>query len=167
MRAAPTRCSRNKRGRGFPFGRATMKDPSGAVPARAKVNLFLHVGSRRDDGFHPLQSLAVFPVTGDMIVADEATDLTLQLQGPFAPGLSNSDNLVLKAARALAERAGRLPQARLTLTKNLPVASGIGGGSADAAAALRALAGLWRLDLQEEILCEIGADLGSDIPVCV
>jgi 4-diphosphocytidyl-2-C-methyl-D-erythritol kinase len=135
--------------------------------ARAKVNLFLHVGSRRDDGFHPLQSLAVFPMAGDRLEAEEANELTLQLEGPFAPGLSDSDNLVLKAARALAEHAGRLPQARLTLTKNLPVASGIGGGSADAAAALRALVRLWRLDLEEGALCAIGAGLGSDIPVCV
>jgi len=74
---------------------------------------------------------------------------------------------VLKAARALAEQAGRLPQAKLTLTKNLPVASGIGGGSADAAAALRALANLWHLDLDEKSLCGIAAGLGSDIPVCL
>jgi 4-diphosphocytidyl-2-C-methyl-D-erythritol kinase len=142
-----------------------MKELNGA--ARAKVNLFLHVGSRREDGFHPLQSLAVFPMAGDRLVADEAGGLSLQLEGPFASGLSDSDNLVLKAAHALAEHAGRLPQARLTLTKNLPVASGIGGGSADAAAALRALAHLWRLELEEDTLCAIGAGLGSDVPVCV
>lgn len=145
-------------------------EPSGASSARlarAKINLFLHVGERRADGFHPLQSLAVFPEFGDRLVADEADDLSLVIQGPFASSLSDGDNLVLKAARALAERAGRRAQAKLTLTKNLPVASGIGGGSADAAASLKALANLWRLDLDEKALFDIAAALGSDIPVCV
>lgn len=145
-------------------------EPSGASSARlarAKINLFLHVGDRRADGFHPLQSLAVFPEFGDRLVAEEADSLSLRIEGPFAPGLSDGDNLVLNAARALAERAGRLAQVKFTLTKNLPVASGIGGGSADAAAALRTLARLWRLELDEKALCEIASVLGSDIPVCV
>jgi 4-diphosphocytidyl-2-C-methyl-D-erythritol kinase len=140
---------------------------SSAVQARCKVNLFLHVGARREDGFHPLQSLAVFPETGDVLAGEEAAEFSLNVQGPFAAALADGDNLVLKAARALAEQAGRLPQAKLTLTKNLPVASGIGGGSADAAAALRALANLWHLDLDEKSLCGIAAGLGSDIPVCL
>jgi 4-diphosphocytidyl-2-C-methyl-D-erythritol kinase len=144
-----------------------MKEPSGAAEARAKINLFLHVGDRRDDGFHPLQSLAVFPMAGDRLTAEAADDLSFRLEGPFAAALAGDDNLVLKAARTLAGRAGRLPQARLTLTKTLPVASGIGGGSADAAAALRALSSLWELDLNETALCEIAASLGSDVPVCV
>jgi 4-diphosphocytidyl-2-C-methyl-D-erythritol kinase len=144
-----------------------MKELTGAARARAKINLFLHVGARREDGFHPLQSLAVFAMAGDRLTAEKADELSLSLQGPFAAALSGGDNLVLKAARALAERAGRLPQAKLTLTKNLPVASGIGGGSADAAAALRALSDLWQLDLNETALCEIAASLGSDVPVCV
>jgi 4-diphosphocytidyl-2-C-methyl-D-erythritol kinase len=145
-------------------------EPAGASSARfarAKINLFLHAGDRRDDGFHPLQSLAVFPEFGDRLIAEEADELSLVIEGPFAPSLSDDDNLVLKAARALAERAGRPAQAKLTLTKNLPVASGIGGGSADAAAALRALASLWRLNLDEKTLCDIAAGLGSDIPVCI
>jgi 4-diphosphocytidyl-2-C-methyl-D-erythritol kinase len=145
-------------------------EPSGvsiARLARAKINLFLHVGDRRADGFHPLQSLAVFPDFGDRLAAEEADDLSLVIEGPFAPALTNGDNLVLKAARALAARAGRPAQAKLTLTKNLPVASGIGGGSADAAAALRALASLWRLNPDDKALCDIAAALGSDIPVCV
>lgn len=142
-------------------------DEGGGTLARAKVNLFLHVGDRRDDGFHPLQSLAVFPLTGDRLMAEAAEDLSLTVEGPFAAALADGDNLVLKAARALAERARRSPRARLTLTKTLPVASGIGGGSADAAAALRALASLWRLDLDDAALCDIAAGLGSDVPVCV
>jgi 4-diphosphocytidyl-2-C-methyl-D-erythritol kinase len=141
---------------------------SGARIARAKVNLFLHVGEKREDGFHPLQSLAVFTELGDALEAREADGLSLSVTGPFADGLQNEpDNLVLKAARALAVKAGRNPEGALALIKNLPVASGIGGGSADAAAALRALAALWRLDIDDAGLSEIALALGSDIPVCV
>lgn len=131
--------------------------------ACAKINLFLHVGTRRDDGFHPLQSLAVFTDMGDRLTLEDASDLSLQIDGPFAAGLATEgDNLVLRAARALRGRG-----AKLTLTKNLPVASGIGGGSADAAAALRGLNDLWREGLGEGALCDLAAGLGSDIPVCV
>lgn len=136
--------------------------------ASAKVNLFLHVGERRTDGFHPLQSLAVFTGAGDALRAEAAAQLSLALDGPFAAGLrAEDDNLVLRAARALAAHAGVVAGAALTLTKNLPVASGIGGGSADAAAALRALKQLWRLEIEEAALLEIAATLGSDVPVCV
>ena len=137
------------------------------VKARAKINLFLHAGDKREDGFHPLQSLAVFADFGDRLSAEEADDLSLSLEGPFAAGLDGADNLVLHAARALAERTGRVPQARITLTKNLPVASGVGGGSADAAATLRLLSNLWQLKMDEKTLRDIGAGLGSDVPVCV
>jgi 4-diphosphocytidyl-2-C-methyl-D-erythritol kinase len=138
------------------------------VKARAKINLFLHVGDKREDGFHPLQSLAVFTDFGDRVAAEPAENLSLSLEGPFAAGLeSGEDNLVLRAARALAERAGRPAEAKITLTKNLPLASGVGGGSADAAATLRLLANLWQLKYDEKVLREIGAGLGSDIPVCV
>ncbi|HXS08199.1 MAG TPA: 4-(cytidine 5'-diphospho)-2-C-methyl-D-erythritol kinase [Rhizomicrobium sp.] len=140
---------------------------NGAIQARAKVNLFLHVGARRGDGFHPLQSLAVFTDAGDTLLAEQTDDLSLVVEGPFARTLGDGDNLVLKAARLLAERAGRVPAAKLTLTKNLPVASGVGGGSADAAAALRSLAGLWRLDLDEKAIGDIAGEIGSDVPVCV
>jgi len=129
--------------------------------APAKINLFLHVGARRDDGFHPLQSLAVFTAMGDVLEIEVAPALSLAVQGPFAKGLEGEgDNLVLRAARALNSQG-----AKLTLTKNLPVASGIGGGSADAAAALRGLCRLWNLD--EAGLRDIAAGLGSDIPACV
>ncbi len=134
--------------------------------ARAKINLFLHVGDKRADGFHPLQSLAVFPEAGDMLRVEKAPSLSLGLEGPFAASLSGEgDNLVLRAAKALAPKFGQ--GAKLTLTKNLPVASGIGGGSADAAAALRALSSLWDLNLSQDRLMAIAAELGSDIPVCV
>ena len=131
--------------------------------ASAKINLFLHVGTRREDGFHPLQSLAVFTDLGDALAIETAPELSLKIDGPFARGLDGEgDNLVLRAARALGTQG-----ARLTLTKNLPVASGIGGGSADAAAALRGLNVLWSSGKDNAALCEIAAALGSDIPVCV
>ena len=136
--------------------------------APAKINLFLHVGERRADGFHPLQSLAVFTEMGDVLSIEAAPELSLTVDGPFARGLAGeADNLVLRAARALKnEKTGGLG-GKLTLTKNLPVASGVGGGSADAAAALRSLAGLWRLDLDEKAIGDIAGEIGSDVPVCV
>ena len=131
--------------------------------ACAKINLFLHVGTKRADGFHPLQSLAVFTAMGDALAMEPAFDLSLTIEGPFAKGLDGEgDNLVLRAARALDTRG-----AKLTLTKNLPVASGIGGGSADAAAALRGLNQLWNLGRDEAALQGIAAGLGSDIPACL
>jgi 4-diphosphocytidyl-2-C-methyl-D-erythritol kinase len=131
--------------------------------AAAKINLFLHVGERRADGFHPLQSLVVFTAMSDVLDIESAFSLSLKVQGPFAKGLDGeSDNLVLRAARALDSKG-----AALTLTKNLPVASGIGGGSADAAAALRGLNRFWNSEKEELGLREIAAGLGSDIPACV
>ena len=131
--------------------------------APAKINLFLHVGARRTDGFHPLQSLAVFTQVGDVLAIEAAPELSLAIEGPFAKGLDGEgDNLVLRAARALTSRG-----AKLTLTKNLPVASGIGGGSADAAAALRGLRDLWQVQGDETALQGIAAGLGSDIPACL
>ena len=109
-----------------------------AETAPAKVNLFLHVVGRRPDGFHLLDSLAVFPGAADTLRAAPSDGLSLAIEGPFGAGLaSEPNNLVLRAARALADAAGIEPRARLLLDKRLPVASGIGGGSADAAAALR------------------------------
>ena len=138
------------------------------VFAPAKINLFLHVGDKRADGFHALQSLVVFVGAGDELTFELADGISLVLEGLFAGVLSaDTDNLVLKAARALASRSACEQGARITLTKNLPVASGIGGGSADAAAALRGLARLWDLDVSQDLLHEIGAILGSDIPVCI
>lgn len=136
------------------------------VLARAKINLTLHVGEKRADGYHALQSLVVFAATGDALAFEEADALTLALEGPFAAGLSaEPDNLVLRAARLLAPSS--TVGARITLTKSLPVSSGIGGGSADAAAALRGLAALWGLSPTEEAFSEMTASLGSDVPVCL
>ena len=135
--------------------------------AHAKVNLFLHVLGRRPDGYHELDSLVVFAAAADALHAESAERLSLAVNGPYGAALAGADNLVLRAARALAEATGTTRGARLTLTKALPVASGIGGGSADAAAALRALDQLWGLGLGADRLAALGAALGADIPVCV
>ena len=136
--------------------------------APAKVNLYLHVTGRRADGYHLLDSLVVFGAAADALEAAPAAGLSLALEGPFAAGLqAEADNLVLRAARALAAEAGISAQAALRLGKHLPVASGIGGGSADAAAALRLLDRLWGLGLPAARLASIGERLGADVPVCL
>ncbi|GAA0601798.1 4-(cytidine 5'-diphospho)-2-C-methyl-D-erythritol kinase [Craurococcus roseus] len=138
-------------------------------PAPAKVNLFLHVTGRRADGYHLLDSLAVFGPAADTLEAAPARSLTLSVEGPFGAALADeADNLVLRAARALAGAAGDPPPgAALRLVKRLPVASGIGGGSADAAAALRLLDRLWGLGSGPDRLARLAATLGADVPVCV
>jgi len=137
--------------------------------APAKLNLYLHVLGRRDDGYHLLDSLVAFADVADVVTARPAETLSLEVTGPFAAALSGnrSENLVLRAATALAGRAGIEPRAALTLEKNLPVASGIGGGSSDAAAALKALGELWRLDLGERQFQGLAQSLGADVPVCL
>jgi 4-diphosphocytidyl-2-C-methyl-D-erythritol kinase len=129
--------------------------------APAKVNLFLHVTGRRPDGYHELDSLAVFAGVGDVVTAAAGPALGLTFSGPFGGALSaEPDNLVLRAARALSPAGA----AALHLEKNLPIASGIGGGSADAAAALRALAKLWG---PQTDLAPLALRLGADVPVCL
>ncbi len=129
--------------------------------APAKINLALHVTGQRPDGYHLLDSLVVFAAVGDRLTAAPADTLSLTVAGPFGEGVpSDASNLVLKAAEVLGPGRG----ATLTLQKNLPVASGIGGGSADAAAALRALARLWDLVLPAP---EAVLGLGADVPVCL
>ncbi len=141
------------------------------VFAPAKINLFLHVGDRRADGYHALQSLVGFAEAGDELCAEAADDLSLVMDGPFASALADeTDNLVLRSARALAAGACVASGARLRLTKNLPVASGIGGGSADAAACLRALWRLWGLQALRGgrvSLEQAAVESGSDVPVCL
>src|ERR1041385_9108564 len=136
--------------------------------APAKVNLFLHVGSKRPDGYHDLESLVVFASVGDELTFEESDALSLTVGGPFASALADEpDNLVLRTARKFAEFAQVEPKVRITLTKNLPVASGIGGGSSDAGATLRGLSRLWPGRLTLPQLWNIGHDLGSDVPVSV
>lgn len=136
--------------------------------AHAKVNLWLNVVGRRADGYHLLHSLVAFCDLADTVEARPAADLSLVLTGPTAGVLAGeTDNLVLAAARALAARAGVAPRAALALTKRIPVAAGLGGGSADAAAALRVLADLWRVALPVEELFDLAASLGADVPMCL
>ena len=136
--------------------------------AYAKINLALHVRGQESDGYHRIETLFAFAEDGDRLRVEQGDGLTLRIEGPFAEGLSvGPDNLVRCAAEALRTRYGVTAGAALTLDKRLPVASGIGGGSADAAATLRLLARWWELDPGEEALIEIGADLGADVPACV
>ncbi len=139
------------------------------VFAPAKINLTLEVGRPRADGMHPLQGVAMFADVGDWVEADRAGALSLRIGGEFARNLpAGEDNLVLHAARALAAAGGIEPSgAALRLTKNLPVASGIGGGSADAAAALRALNQVWGLGFDAAALGDVARTLGADVPVCL
>jgi 4-diphosphocytidyl-2-C-methyl-D-erythritol kinase len=135
--------------------------------ARAKINLYLHVTGRRSDGYHRLDSLVVFAETGDEIAVAPSDALSLKIVGPFAGDLAaGDDNLVLRAARGLRDLAGIRTGAAITLTKNLPIASGIGGGSADAAATLDALAALWKITPDPLALERLALDLGADVPVC-
>ena len=137
--------------------------------APAKLNLYLHVLGRRADGFHLLDSLVAFADIGDEIVVAPADALSLAVTGPFAAALPDQrdGNLVWRAAMLLSERIGRPAGAAITLVKNLPVASGIGGGSSDAAATLRALAALWQADLDDDAFGEIAVALGADVKICL
>jgi 4-diphosphocytidyl-2-C-methyl-D-erythritol kinase len=138
------------------------------VRAPAKINLFLHVGEQRDDGYHALESLTVFAETSDILQFAPAPELALKITGPFARKLAGGGNLVLKAANALATRSGiDIPGVQIALEKNLPVAAGLGGGSADAAATLRGLNVSWGLELPEAELLAIAAEIGSDVPACL
>lgn len=136
-----------------------------AEPAPAKLNLALHVRGRLPDGRHSLETLFAFCTDGDRLEAEEADEFSLLLSGPFAEGLSTTDNLVLRAAAALRDAAGVTAGARLYLTKNLPIASGIGGGSADAAAALRLLTRLWGIDPFHA--ASVAPGIGADVPACL
>jgi 4-diphosphocytidyl-2-C-methyl-D-erythritol kinase len=136
--------------------------------AKAKINLDLRVCGRRDDGYHELDSLVVFADLGDELLFLPADGLTLSIEGPFADALADErDNLVLQAARRLAFRLGRRPDVHVRLVKRLPVAAGVGGGSADAAAALRGLLRFWGLSMTIVDLAELARGLGADVPVCL
>lgn len=140
--------------------------------AHAKVNLWLNVVGRRADGYHLLHSLVAFADLADTIEAAPSAGLSLAVDSSSAaPGATalaaESDNLVLKAARLLADRTGVAPRAALRLAKDIPVAAGLGGGSADAAATLHALVELWRLALPVEELFDLAGRLGADVPMCL
>jgi 4-diphosphocytidyl-2-C-methyl-D-erythritol kinase len=136
--------------------------------ARAKVNLSLRVNGRRTDGYHDLESVVAFADCADRLTLTPGPNLELKMSGPLAEACGDtSDNLVLKAARLLAERVSGMKVGSFTLDKVLPVAAGIGGGSADAAAALRLLAQLNGLSLDDVSIIEVAKLTGADVPVCV
>ena len=138
------------------------------IEAPAKVNLYLHITGRRADGYHLLDSLVAFARIGDTLDIEAADELTLVNTGPFGAVLDpGPDNLVLRAARSLAAETGVRAGAKLTLTKRVPVAAGLGGGSADAAATFKGLARLWGIEISTAELMRLGVDLGADVPVCI
>jgi 4-diphosphocytidyl-2-C-methyl-D-erythritol kinase len=146
---------------------STVSPPLSAL-APAKVNLSLRITGRRVDGYHLLDSLVAFTDFGDRIDVSAADRLTLTVQGPFADAVPRDEsNLVLKAAQRLAQAAGIEARAQITLTKTLPAAGGIGGGSSDAATALRLLIRHWSLSLPSEDLNRLALALGADVPVCL
>lgn len=138
--------------------------------APAKINLALHVTGRRSDGFHNLESLVVFAGVGDELEAEPAAADSLRIVGPFASALRNADgNLVTRAVNAFRDRwPGNVPDGlKLTLHKNLPIAAGLGGGSADAAAALRLLRDMSGVAVPHAELAELALTLGADVPACL
>ena len=135
--------------------------------AHAKLNLALHVRYRRADGYHDLETIFAFAEVGDIVGVVDAGP-PLEIEGPFGSGLTaNPDNLVLKAVAALRRESGATVPVSLKLQKNLPVASGIGGGSADAAATLRLLNRHWQLHWPLARLAALGGELGADVAACV
>jgi 4-diphosphocytidyl-2-C-methyl-D-erythritol kinase len=136
--------------------------------AAAKVNLFLHVGPPEPSGYHPVSSLAVFADVGDRLSVAPAETFEFVVEGPFAPALKGEDdNLVLRAIRDLESAIGEaFGPMRLILQKNLPVAAGLGGGTSDAAAALRLLDIALGLVLPDELLAAVASELGADGALC-
>ncbi len=135
-----------------------------------KVNLMLHVVGKRTDGYHLLETLFAFADGGDELTWEPAEGLWLEVSGPFAPmAPAGPDNLVMRAAAALATAFPKEASAggRLTLQKRVPAGAGLGGGSADAAATLRLLNRVWHLGLEIDVLSQFAATLGADVPACV
>lgn len=137
--------------------------------APAKINLFLHVGPVRDDGYHPLESLVAFADIGDRVTVEPAEQLSLTIGGPFGAQLEgDSDNLILKGLRALGQAAGiGDPPVAVFLDKRLPIAAGLGGGSSDAGAAIRAVSELLHLSLDDAALEAVARSVGADGPMCL
>lgn len=146
----------------------TIQTPALRESAFAKINLALHVRKRMADGYHQIETLFAFCADGDVLEAEPAPDMSLVNDGPFASGLdTGSDNLVMQAAKQLHDASTPATGAVIRLTKNLPTASGIGSGSADAAAALRLLAKLWGIPQDDPILFAIAKNIGADVPACL
>ena len=145
------------------------------VLAPAKINLYLHITGQREDGYHLLDSLVAFVDIGDEILIEPAQDFSLKITGPFAGSFTASDrdaspdssNLISRAVWNLSRAAQKIPNIKITLTKNLPLASGLGGGSSDAAATLWGLLEWWKIPTNAPYLEDLMLQLGSDVPVCL
>lgn len=143
--------------------------------APAKLNLFLHITKRLSNGYHALDSLVAFADIGDIITIESAPSFSFHINGPFADSFKskersaflNGENIVIKAARSLSQVADRTLDIKITLTKNLPLSSGLGGGSSDAAATIWGLQKLWKLEHNAKYIIPLMAKLGADIPVCL
>lgn len=137
--------------------------------AYAKINLALHVRDRLPGGYHEIETIFAFLDDGDQLSVADGKGISLSIEGEFSDNLDDDDdeNLVLTAARLLEKRSGQAKNARLILQKNLPVASGIGGGSANAAATFRLLNRYWQLGFSEMALVEMSRSLGADVPACI
>jgi 4-diphosphocytidyl-2-C-methyl-D-erythritol kinase len=138
------------------------------LTTKAKLNLSLNITGKRADGYHLLHSIVAFCEVGDVLHIAPSDTLSLAVEGQFADGLSDGvNNLVMRAARLLRKKTGVRAGAQMVLEKYLPVAGGIGGGSGDAAAALKGLNQMWQCGLSDDELSALGATLGADLPVCL
>jgi 4-diphosphocytidyl-2-C-methyl-D-erythritol kinase len=140
------------------------------ISAPAKLNLFLHITGRRDDHYHLLESLFVFTKLGDEIQIEPANTLSLNIVGPYSTQLKNEpveNNLAFRAGLLLKSKYAIQNGAAITLTKNIPIGAGLGGGSSDAAAVLNGLNQLWHLNLSHETLSDMALSLGADVPACL
>ncbi|MEZ5758745.1 MAG: 4-(cytidine 5'-diphospho)-2-C-methyl-D-erythritol kinase [Emcibacteraceae bacterium] len=136
--------------------------------AAAKINLDLRITGRRDDGYHLLDSIVVFADYGDILTVETGRGLTLEISGPFSDGLDyGPDNLIIKAAQLFFKETAISPNVNFKLIKNLPVSSGIGGGSADAAAAIRLLMDLYKPEISQTRIMALALEIGADVPVCL
>lgn len=137
--------------------------------AAAKLNLFLHVGPRGADGYHALESLVVFPEFGDRLFLEPASEFALVRTGAFAPALPDlpAEDLTARAVAGLSEICGRAPEFTIALEKNIPVAAGLGGGSADAAGAIRLICREWGVGLDDPQVRALAEGLGADVPMCL
>lgn len=140
------------------------------IIAPAKLNLFLHITGRRDDGYHLLESVFIFTDVGDDIIITPSASLSLHINGLFQPLLCNEPiekNLAYRAALLLQKKYHVTAGAHIHLTKNIPVGAGLGGGSSDAAAVLKGLNTFWNLNLDLQALQKLGLMLGADVPACI
>ncbi len=139
------------------------------LPAHAKLNLFLHVQERRENGFHNLESLVAFAELHDVISIEEAEHLELVRTGPFASevDVEPEQDLIIRAALALGKFAGIEPKVKISLTKNIPVSAGLGGGSSDAATTIKLLSRYWGISSDQNDIMNLALSLGADVPACI